>query len=202
MQDFNDKNNNGVKDPGELYIERPVVVGSFDDVENGIFLSYGTKVNEGFSVGLNLKLIQQRLSENSSTGFGIDIGGLCEPFSGFRVGLNLQDVPRTRLKWDSATKHEDVIPFSVKFGAAYTSQIPPLKSTITISWNVDTKYGAEMHYGAEWWFMRILALRAGLNEGNLSVGAGLRVSAFQVDYAFVGHEDLGNTHRISTSVQF
>ena len=37
---------------------------------------------------------------------------------------------------------------------------------------------------------------------DLSVGTGLRISAFQVDYAFVGHDDLGNTHRISTSIRF
>jgi hypothetical protein len=30
VQDFDDKNKNGVKDPGELYIERPIIVGSFD----------------------------------------------------------------------------------------------------------------------------------------------------------------------------
>jgi hypothetical protein len=59
-----------------------------------------------------------------------------------------------------------------------------------------------MHYGAEWWFVRTLALRIGLDEGKLSMGSGLRISTFQVDYAFIGHDDLGNTHRISTSVQF
>jgi len=202
VQDFDDKNKNGIKDPGELYIERPIIVGSFDDIEDGIFLSYGIKVSDSLSVGLNLKLIRQALAANSSSGWGIDIGGLYRLFSGFRIGLNLQDVSRTKLKWDSASKHEDVIPASVKFGAAYTGQISSLKSIVTVSCSVDTKYDTEMHYGAEWWFVRTLALRIGLDEGRLSMGCGLRVSTFQVDYAFIGHDDLGNTHRISTSVQF
>jgi len=201
MQDFDDKNDNGIKEPGELYIELPEIVGSFDDIEDGIFLSYGRQLTDNLSAGLNLKIIRQSLDFHSSSGLGIDIGGLYELVNGFKVGLNLQDIPRTRLKW-KLTKHEEVIPFSVRFGAAYTGQIPSMKSTITVSANVDTKYDTEMHYGAEWWFMKTLALRVGLDKGRLAVGCGLRMSAFQVDYAFVGHDDLGNTHRISTSVQF
>ena len=201
MQDFDDKNDNGIKEQGELYIELPEVVGSFDDIEDGIFFSYGFQASERFSTGINLKIIRQSLSVHSSSGLGIDIGGLYELFNGFRIGLNLQDVPSTKIKWD-LTKHEDEIPFSVKFGAAYTGQVESLKSVVTVSANVDTKNNSEMHYGVEWWLMNTLALRAGLDEGRLSVGSGLRMSAFQVDYAFIGHDDLGNTHRISTSVRF
>jgi len=202
MQDFDDKNDNGIKEEGELYIERPIIVGNFDDIEDGVFLSYGLNVTRSFSAGINLKLIRQALSGNTSSGWGIDIGGLYELISGLKLGLNLQDVTGTKLKWDSKTKHEENIPASMKLGVAYTGNIPSLRSIITISCNVDTKYDSEMHYGAEWWLMKTLALRIGLDEGRLSAGAGLRVTAFQVDYAFIGHDDLGNTHRISTSVQF
>jgi hypothetical protein len=90
----------------------------------------------------------------------------------------------------------------MKFGAAYTKDISEIKSIITLSWSLDTKYGTEMQYGAEWWLMKAVALRVGLNNGELTVGTGLRLSTFQVDYAFIGHDDLGNTHRISTSVRF
>jgi hypothetical protein len=142
MQDFDDKNDNGVKDPGELYIERPVVVGSFDDIEDGVFFSYGIKVSNSFSVGMNLKLIRQLLAANASSGWGIDIGGLYELFRGFRIGLNLQDVTRTKLKWDSISKHEDVIPANVKFGAAYTAQIPALYNSVaTVSYSLDARSG-------------------------------------------------------------
>jgi hypothetical protein len=202
VQDFDDKNENGTKDSGELYIEHPIQIGSFDDIEEGVFVTYGLRLSKVFNVGLNLKYIRQFLADNSSTGIGIDAGGLYEVFDGFKVGFNLQDVTKTKLKWDSATKHEDVIPLSVKFGAAYKIQAQSLKSVITLSWSLDTKYGTEMHYGVEWWLMKVLALRAGLSAGEFTVGTGLKLSDFQVDYAFIGHDDLGNTHRISTSVRF
>ncbi len=78
MQDFEDKNDNGIKDEGELYIERPIRVGSFDDTEDGIFISYGFRASNNISIGMNLKLIRQMLAENSSTGWGIDIGSIYE----------------------------------------------------------------------------------------------------------------------------
>jgi hypothetical protein len=202
MQDFNDKDDDGVKDPGELYIEHPIQIGSFDDVEEGFFVTYGAKIGEKFSAGLNLKYIRQLLAENSSTGWGVDVGGLYEVLDGFKVGFNLQDVTKTKLKWDSISKHEEIIPTSMKFGAAYTKDISEIKSIITLSWSLDTKYGTEMQYGVEWWLMNAVALRVGLNNNELTVGTGLRLATFQVDYAFIGHDDLGNTHRISTSVRF
>jgi hypothetical protein len=202
MQDFDDKNDNGVKDPGEMYLEHPIQVGTFDDIEEGFFLTYGANLSDKFSAGLNVKYIRQLLAQNSSTGIGLDIGGIYEVFKDFKVGFNVQDVTKTKLKWDSASKHEDVIPLSFKFGSAYTKEISALKSLMTVSWSLDTKYGTEMHYGLEWWIANILALRFGLNNGEMSVGTGLRLATFQVDYAFIGHDDLGNTHRISTSVKF
>lgn len=201
VQDFDDKNDNGVKDPDELYIERPAIVGSFDDIEDGVFFSYGFPINPYLSAGFNLKVIKQNLSIHNSSGFGADIGILSELFSGFKIGFNLQDVPKTIINWD-LTGHKDEIPASVKFGIAYTGQIPSLKSIVIASWSLDTKYGTTMHYGAEWWLINTLALRVGLDDGRLSAGAGFRMAAFQVDYAFIGHDDIGNTHRLSTSVRF
>lgn len=201
MQDFDDKNDNGVKDPDELYIERPVVVGSFDDIEDGVFLSYGLRINEYLSTGLNLKFIKQSLNIHTSSGFGADIGIISELFKGFKIGLNLQDVPKTTIKWD-LTGHEDKIPISAKVGLSYTGEIPSIKSVAIVSWSVDTKYDTTMHYGAEWMLMNSLAMRVGSDDGRLSAGAGFRIAAFQVDYAFIGHDDIGNTHRLSTSVRF
>lgn len=201
MQDFNDKNNDGIKDPDELYIERPTIVGTFDDVENGIFLSYGLGITKHLSTGLNLKIIRQSLSIHSSSGVGFDIGIMSELFSGLKIGLNIQDIPKTNITWD-LTGHKDVIPTSVRLGVAYKGDISSLKSVAVFSWSMDTKYDTTMHYGVEWWLMKALALRLGLDDGRLSAGAGLKIAEFQVDYAFIGHEDIGNTHRISTSVRF
>ena len=75
--------------------------------------------------------------------------------------------------------------------------------------DADTRYGIEMHYGIEYVLSDVLALRVGVQERDLTAGAGLNVAfargestlSFLVDYAFLSHE-LGNTHRISLMTKF
>ena len=60
--------------------------------------------------------------------------------------------------------------------------------------------------GGEVWFVDMLALRAGyktgVEMGNLSFGAGFRISDFQLDYTYTDHEDFDATHRISLTMAF
>jgi hypothetical protein len=37
----------------------------------------------------------------------------------------------------------------------------------------------------------------GSDVGNFSAGAGINLPKLQIDYAFLSHSDLGDTHRIS-----
>lgn len=202
VQDFNDLNENGIKDEGELYIEHPIQIGTFNDVEDGLFLSYGLKATSNLFLGVSLKMLRQMLADNTSNGVGIDLGLLYNPFKSFKLGINVQDMTKTKLKWDTATKHVDVIPVNFRVGSAYLVRLPNLKSELTLSWSLETKYGTQMRYGLEIWILKAVALRAGYANNRLSVGSGIRVASFQVDYAFLSHDDLGNSHRVSTSVKF
>lgn len=56
-------------------------------------------------------------------------------------------------------------------------------------------------WGAEYWYQGLFALRAGYvgnsEEEGPAFGAGLRVSGFQLDYAYEPYNILGSTHRLS-----
>ena len=59
-----------------------------------------------------------------------------------------------------------------------------------------------MHVGAEYMAKKTVALRLGYNGRNdagtgLTLGGGLMVRRFALDYAFVPFGDLGNAHRFS-----
>jgi len=60
--------------------------------------------------------------------------------------------------------------------------------------------------GGEVWFVDMLALRAGYQTGtemgNLSFGAGFKISDFQLDYTYTDHEDLDSSNRLSLAVGF
>ena len=70
LGDFLDKDGDGVKDPGEWYIDRPEVAGYFSNVDNALLISYARQVHSNLSIGANLKLLRQSLFENSGNGFG------------------------------------------------------------------------------------------------------------------------------------
>jgi hypothetical protein len=42
----------------------------------------------------------------------------------------------------------------------------------------------------------------GWQESGVTAGAGFRIRGFAVDYAFVPHDDLGSSHRVSGGYRF
>jgi hypothetical protein len=83
-------------------------------------------------IGVNLKWIRHSLGEHSATGLGVDIGIMArlhlndlfqsEKIGWFSVGLNLQDVTQTTMRWD--TRHQDSASKNVKFGLSYECPLP------------------------------------------------------------------------------
>ena len=49
----------------------------------------------------------------------------------------------------------------------------------------------------EYLLKKLLALRMGLDTGRFTAGVGVKLPKLNVDYAFLSHSDLGDTHRIS-----
>jgi hypothetical protein len=163
-------------------------------------------------MGLNLKYIRQSFEDTSSaSGMGIDLGvqvqlGLdalldYEPLGDFSAGLNLQNVGKTALSWDTESKHRDYIPFNVKFGFSYIHPLPALNTRAVFAYDRDTAQGGQNHFGLEMGYRNLLTLRMGAEGEELTLGAGLEIWRVALDYAFVSY-DLGNIHRISGSVGF
>ncbi|KPL19316.1 MAG: hypothetical protein AMJ92_04050 [candidate division Zixibacteria bacterium SM23_81] len=162
-------------------------------------------------LGLNLKYIRQSLGDATASGMGIDLGAQIgfgldklfdfEPLGYFVGGLNLQNIGKTALSWDTSAKHRDHIPFNVKFGFSYAQPFSARGTKATIAYDRDTAYQGQNHFGLEMAYRDRLALRLGLEGEKLAVGAGFRFWRLVLDYAFVSY-DLGNIHRVSGSVGF
>jgi hypothetical protein len=60
----------------------------------------------------------------------------------------------------------------------------------------------EFHPGLEYWLERRVAVRAGFEAQNFSAGAGFRYRKLGLDYAYLDHQDLDASHRISASFAF
>ena len=189
------------------------------------YRSKGTDIQ----IGASLKIIYNSVSGagrevvigRNAVGFGGDIGLIWKTSfvskkndsrSGdLSLGISVQDFFKTKIFWNttSTPSHMDVISPNVKVGACYSRQFPSLSGQALFSIDADTLYGLKMHYGMEYVLGDVLSLRAGVQERDLTAGAGLNVAfargesglSFLIDYAFVSHE-LGNTHRISIITKF
>ncbi len=207
--------------------------GYFSDSENAMFLSLGkrfvvnitpglqlTKTWATIGVGGSLKMISQTLDKYRSRGFGLDVGFLFSMDAGSLVasedvgkltlGLNVQDIG-TKVRWNTASEHEDALPTNYKYGIAYS--FLRRSHGFTAALDRDTIYDRAVHFGLEYWYRRTIALRIGfqafrkgLSEkeskpADVSAGFGIRKGAFVVDYAYLKQEIAGS-HQIGASISF
>ncbi|MBS3792981.1 hypothetical protein KGY77_10125 [Candidatus Bipolaricaulota bacterium] len=173
---------------------------------------------DGLSVGGNLKRYKRTLNEDSVSGWGYDIGLIYRtdpewvkvPLSG-RVGFNFQDLGGVDLQSSQEVDIEatGVIPPYNRVGIAleYESAIPFLVSAeydFSPTWPQLNR----MSLGTEVSFFDFFHLRAGLGKWlrqgdfDYTVGAGLAIDRFCLDYAFLPHPALGATHVLSFDVKF
>ncbi|TKJ40701.1 hypothetical protein CEE37_06980 [candidate division LCP-89 bacterium B3_LCP] len=195
------------------------------DTEMALLAGYGRQYSSKFAYGASVKVIGKWVADNSAYGLGFDLGVKYKPWKHFAFGAVLQDVTTTALIWD--TGHKEAIAPTFKLGSAYQVDIPSLIARLTLAADVDFRFTdrgeadqfqfgaitADTHVGLEY-LIDIsgtkLALRGGSEPsreqqehgffGNYTFGAGILFSALQIDYAFLAHPELGDTHRVSLNL--
>lgn len=205
---FVDANGDGEYQPGEQILTDDFRTGS--DAEYGLLLSYAREMSGRLSLGGNLKMLRQGLLDNTSFGFGVDLGALYDLNGGLTVGARLADATTTRISWDTGTK-ESVAP-SLVLGLNWTRNVPGLSGRVTAGADFNRPMdgreeaaqaaGGDFQGGMEYWYNDAVAARVGADAGNLTAGAGLRYRGFGVDYAYLENADLDATHRVSASARF
>ncbi len=210
---FVDHDGDGVLDPGEFNVEKI----SFDsDAQNALLLSYGRYINDRLRLGGSVKIIYKNTLDYHAWGLGLDVGAMYDVTNGFTVGMVLTDATSSPLIWNTDDSTTETISPSLRFGVAYTMPISFMFGTVTTTGDMNLQFegreaasnfasgavSGNSYWGIEYLFQDHLAFRIGSQEENMTAGAGLRITPFWLDYAFVGHDDLDDTHRISATVQF
>jgi hypothetical protein len=183
------KNNAFLVDIGWQYFEMPVEI----------------------PIGIAFKYINQSLDEYAGSGLGFDFGGMLRfrlsDFTGlawmgnFSYSFTVKDFLGTGITWNTDSKTTDEIPFHVFHGVKISQPIEALSSEIILLLMHDTKYGGTNNWGFEYSYDRLLSFRAGYRNDEVSLGAGVRLWMFNLDYAYLPH-DLGNSHRVALQVRF
>ncbi len=165
-------------------------------------LSYASKIVENLSIGGNLKMVHSELAQSSqATAFACDIGGLYHlPVNNLDIGGVIQNIG-SNMKYE---EESDALPLNIKLGTAYR------RNDLLIALDIIKPIEKELkvNVGVEYWINPILALRTGYkfkgnkSNSNITLGAGLKISIYQLDYAYVPHQDLGDTQQISLLAKF
>lgn len=211
-----DVNGNGLFDYPEdrlIVDESRFVFASDNDL--ALLFSYARELGRGFALGGNLKIVRQWLGDSlRSSGFGLDLAALYVGGGGWSAGAKLTDATTTRILWNTGT-NEFIAP-SLRVGGARTLSFKNRRHMITVAFDTQIGFsdeqlssqahlGAvtfEFHPGLEYWLERRVALRTGFEAKNFTAGAGFRYRKFGLDYAYLDHQDLDGSHRISAAFSF
>jgi hypothetical protein len=195
--------------------------GIFGDNESAVFVTFAKmnrlNVDFGWSyfslpidipIGANLKLISHSLGGASGSGIGADFGAqvrlnmndiVHEKWKAtLAYGFNWQDATRTAIDWGENNK--DAIPPNFRNGISLKQKMPGHNSFLALSMDRENRWKQVDHWGLEYQFEGVLALRGGFWGNEWTAGAGLSIWRANVDYAYLSRE-LGNTHRVSLSLK-
>ncbi len=182
-------------------------LGEFSDNRFAVYLAYGHELSK-FDVGFSLTLNHHSLdtySSTSSPGVSLSVRRTLNPgwrwLTSAAASLNWRNAVKPSLKLASEKVAE---PQTIDAGIALRVR-PGLKwdQTISAFFDISKTEGVNSHSGGglEWNLANLLHLRAGLRDGNMSLGLGIEVKAISFDYAYL-ERDLGGLHTFSLSAEF
>jgi len=184
---------------------RPITSNTVATTDYVFRVAYGRQFSANLRLGASLKIIRRNLSAGTGNGFGIDIGFLYLPTPTLRVAATLYDLTKTRISFPNAVT--DRISPSLLIGTATQHPVPGGQAIISFSTRLnDQKSVVEdtqsIQLGAEYLLQQRIAFRLGYREGHFTTGTGLQLSRFGIDLAFLDHDQLDSTYRISANLFF
>lgn len=180
--------------------------GTFNPNDTAATISYAKDICN-FNLGCSFKYISSKIKENFSA-FAFDFGMMHKILNNkLSLGLSIQNMG-TKMKFNN---NEDSLPFNIKLGSAYfiNSNLilvldlnAPIDNEINFCSGTEYKYKVNnsINFSGRLGYTTKTKDTGGLN--GITTGLGINYNTYQLDYAFVPYGDLGNTHRISFSLQF
>ena len=170
----------------------------------------GSAVSASFHLGGSVKSYSHRLLEGRSSGIGFDVGLLASVALGWgtvEFGLCAADLFDTSIQW-YGTDHNPMneIPWVNRCGIALSLLEQRLVVAAEADIALQRSHLNRLRGGVEFSVVEGLTLRGGIvmasdGETRFSTGGTLGWRNVLIDYAFVPHRILGNSHIFSFEVQ-
>jgi len=194
-------------------------LGTFGARDIALIVGIGRAIDEVTSVGVNLKIVYSSIAEFSSSGLAVDMGVLYQiPSQNITLGVSVLTLG-TQLKTYSGTKES--LPLDVKIGITKRPEHLPVLLNLDFHRLTDQRDDFLSHFsafslGAEFLMSESVRLRLGYNNqqrkemklgtsanlAGISLGGGIVLGEYVIDYAFNSYGKIGSLHRISIGSNF
>jgi hypothetical protein len=193
------------------------VLGTFNAAEIALVAGIAAHYDDDILVGMNVKYIYSSIAEYTSTALAVDLGFLYDiPSQNLSIGGSVLNIGQQLKSYAGVT---ELLPLDVKFGITKRPEHLP------VSLNIDfhrLNEGGDKFFdrfsnitiGAEFLMSKSLRLRVGYNNkqrkelktgtsaglGGFSLGAGLVLKDYQIDYSYNSYGVFGGIQRFSLGI--
>ncbi len=208
----------GIKITALNEFDRPYVVREESHGDYLFSAAVSGKISRALDFGLTAKVIYRDIGTESGKGLTMDAGLLLKMKSWANVGLMVTDISTGFIRYsgetfDDGANTESIYP-TVKPGLMLGHTYRGFTGSFMVSGDFkfeDIKSAAQYwsgpvsldtHLGWELSYREAVYGRAGFDIGNLTVGGGVDVKKITIDFAFLRHDDLDETYRVSAGYRF
>jgi len=173
-------------------------LGSFGISDLAFLFSWSREVFKNVSAGINYKLVNQQMLDYSGVGHGFDLGLKSRLFDRLDVGLMFMNLlsPSVKLAYESQT-----YPMQIRMGAAMKFLEDKLVVSMDVGKIIDWE-STILNIGAEYNFLNNYAVRAGVNNGRITLGLGFTMNQIGIDYGHKNVSDFGLNHTFAVKYAF
>ena len=177
-----------------------VALGHRFDGSDTLLNLFSLKFLKGISMGVSAKQLKQSLHDQSGSATAVDLGFQYDLSSNLRLGALYQNFYQSGFEWDTGTNED--LSLVQKYGIAYNTY----DLTLSVDYALFNDRDSQIMGGVEWRTSQSedfsLSWRAGYREDALSIGLGMVVLGFDLDYVFLmpTAEVIDNHHLFSMSL--
>jgi tetratricopeptide (TPR) repeat protein len=175
----------------------PSILDYVSDKETAIILSYGHRLSDYFSLGVNVKRIDQNVYIGKASGTEADFSMLYTPSRTVRFGINFQDLLPGAIVWNTGSSVK--IPMTIRTGVAF--HIHDWGTIIAFDANKVDGRDYQFNGGFEYQFNEAFQGRLGYNDGDPTMGFSYIRDSWRLDYGYKKSE-LGDTNRVAMGFRF
>lgn len=208
----------GIKITSLGEFERPYVVREESHGDYLLAAALAGRLTSRLDFGVTAKIIYRDIGTESGKGLTADAGLLYRLHRNIDLGLMVTDITTGFIRYsgetfDSGSNTESIYPtvkpgftakyshadFTGRFLASADIKFEGIRSAAQY-WQ--GKLSLDTHWGWELAYKEMVFGRAGFDIGRFTAGGGIDIRRITVDFAYLHHDDLDETFRVSAGYQF